>query len=482
MTKYLELLALGIFFALSSWAAGPQDWKKAFKDAKVMEGESVNVNYFENCQVPGEGKDKVAPAPPKEPESDKFDIFYTETGEETDALKLERYKENLDHYTRQAAETEKSLKALGPDADESDKEELEMELLSMKAMIEATEELIAEVKENIKAKNPAAAAEEVKEEKKEEKKEAAKEEPKDNSAPGKNPTHAELTAEYYKVSDLVSNAVERFKIAKGTLQIGDAMDHIKFSVYLVTDPKMWKSLKREGKLNSPARNVDWDLKSRSVLLFASPAIRAKLPHSLNFAIASLAFEQKMKIVNPKGEASDLIERGFAFHVSGLDAVVDLNKVFSLPAIKEKDLLLMSELVSPTRMNDPKRCLCFARQSAAVVRFFMKHGKFLSQYLKNVQGGNSGFRNSFQFMDLNEHWADSYDEFCNNVSTRLFFPLTETAKDDTAYSEWKQSLQDEDKEERDKAAIVQRRKETRDRRHAEYDRDHTSRGQRIRWKH
>ena len=44
------------------------------------------------------------------------------------------------------------------------------------------------------------------------------------------------------------------------------------------------------------------------------------------------------------------------------------------------------------------------------------------------------------------WAWNYDDFCNNMSKRLFFPLTEEAqKDPVAMAEWRASLKQEDKE-------------------------------------
>ena len=43
MTKYYALFILCFFLGLTSLAAGPQDWKKAFKDAKNFESFELDI-------------------------------------------------------------------------------------------------------------------------------------------------------------------------------------------------------------------------------------------------------------------------------------------------------------------------------------------------------------------------------------------------------------------------------------------------------
>ncbi|MBP5627300.1 hypothetical protein J6X96_03940, partial [bacterium] len=59
MKKYYALFILCFFLGLTSLAAGPQEWKKAFKDAKVENSAEVDILYFEQCQVPGKAKAKA---------------------------------------------------------------------------------------------------------------------------------------------------------------------------------------------------------------------------------------------------------------------------------------------------------------------------------------------------------------------------------------------------------------------------------------
>ena len=481
MKKYYALFILCFFLGLTSLAAGPQDWKKAFKDAKNFESFELDILYFEQCQVPGKAKAKVeetnfkelkADDPKAEEVKDPFDSE-AEWGSDD---KLTNARENVEHYNEEIAHINEQLKKLDLDPDSEEVKNLKFELKANQTMLEIAQEVLAEMEGKPAEKETPKKPEEKKEEKVE-KKTASAEKPKKGPE-----THFESTAKFYDIPQLAGAGSECFSRARGILGVNSDDGKIHYKVYLVTEPKMWKALKREGKHFSPARNADWDLKSRSVLLFASPAITNSLAASLKFVMASLAFERKMLEVNPKEEASDLVARGFAFHVSGLNSVVDVNKVFYLRALKEKDLLAPSELINPTRMNDPKRLLCFSRQCAAVVDFFMKHSNFFSKYIPSLQGGNSGFRNSFQHLGLGEDWAENYDDFCNNMTTRLFFPLTEAANDAEAYAEWKQSLDNDAIAQKDKEAMLQKRKETRERRHAEYKSTHTSSGKRIIYRH
>lgn len=476
MKKYYALFILCFFLGLTSLAAGPQEWKKAFKDAKVENSAEVDILYFEQCQVPGKAKAKSGEAKTEEAKAEETTNPFDSEAEWGSEDRLNNARENIRHYNDEIAKINEQLKSLDPDSDFEEVENLKFELKANQTMLEIAQEVLAEMEGKPAEKETPKKPEEKKEEKVE-KKTAAAEKPKKGPE-----THFEPTAKFYDIPQLAGAGSECFSRARGILGVNSDDGKIKYKVYLVTEPKMWKALKREGKHFSPARNADWDMKSRSVLLFASPAITNSLEASLKFAMASLAFERKMQEVNPKEEASDLVARGFAFHVSGLNSVVDVNKVFYLPALKEKDLLAPSELINPTRLSDAKRLLCFSRQSAAVVEFLMKHSNFLNKYIPSLQGGNSGFRTSFQHLGLGEDWAENYDDFCNNMTTRLFFPLTEAANDAEAYAEWKQSLDNDAIAQKDKEAMLQRRKETRERRHAEYKSTHTSSGKRIIYRH
>lgn len=217
-----------------------------------------------------------------------------------------------------------------------------------------------------------------------------------------------------------------------------------FKIYVVTDPRRFAALKGKGDL-SPADNISVDSKNRSILVCATPANKTKLGNSLRYGIASLILKKHMDAVNLEGELCDALRVGICAHCSCLNDVVKPNKIVTLPYLLEDKLLLPDDLFLPPKMKDPERMLYFLRQSRVLVSnlFLADESKFV-EYINTVKGGNSGFRNSFQNLYVSDKWARSYDDFCNGLNRRIFYPLTkEPMTDPLALAKWQRSLADED---------------------------------------
>ena len=89
MKNHYKFFVLCFLLGLTSLAAGPQEWKKAFKDAKIEESSEVDILFFEQCQVPGKAKAKVEEAKAEEPKAKGMqDPFNSEAEWETDDDKL----------------------------------------------------------------------------------------------------------------------------------------------------------------------------------------------------------------------------------------------------------------------------------------------------------------------------------------------------------------------------------------------------------
>ena len=447
MERYLSLFLAILFLAAEISAAGPKDWEKAFSKDGVYKDGTVNVvvYYFDKCLAPGSGREVVA-EPEKEVkvEEPTKGPFNSEAEWEND--KLKKAKENVQHYNEEIAYVKEQLKSLDPDADYEEVENLKIELKANQAMLEIAQESLNELEvELAKKEQPKAEEEKPSESKKPAEAEKPAEEEGDKKPPRVKETHEVATKEYYNVMAIAKAAEYAYQNINSWLQAGLKWQYANTKIYLVTSPKMWNSLKITSKMFSPARNVCWDTESQSVLLFASPQIKDKLALSAAFAAASVAFDQALAVVNQNSsEVPDIISYGLRAKASALDAVVDLNKITQIELLKEKELLLPSELLNPTRMNDSKRCFYFIKQSKAIVDFFGTNR--IKEYLKVAKGGNSGFRTSYQNIINRAEWAWDYDDFCNNMSKRLFFPLTETAnKDPQKMGEWQSSIKNEDKE-------------------------------------
>lgn len=421
MRYYLSLFYFLLFISASLLAAGPKDWAKAFSgdNIKVTQGRCTEIYYFTKCKVPG---------PPGLSSCGDFDgLFEFGDATESDESRISKAKGNIGYYSDQVEEAKKQIEDMEEKgADPEEIEEAEIKLQSLRRMQESAVKALEDLKagiENKKAEkqNPKKVSGKSKDEKK---------------APAQNQSHDEFTSNYYSVIYLLDAADKAYKemnTCVGSL-FGDSPHKVK--LYLVTSSKMWNILKGENKEISPARNTRWSAKDNAVLIYACPATTNRLENVVAYATAAVVFEQSLKLLNPEGEVSDMVEKGTIAVISGLQDVVEENKVFSMPALKESELLLPSELIDPTRMNDPKRCLYFIRQSAAVARFLLKAD--FRGYFKQVRGGNSGFRTSYQFLNVRAPWAKNFDDFCNDMPKRLFFPLTDASKSDaSAMAKWRQ---------------------------------------------
>ena len=411
-------LAYAFVCSLNVQGAGAAQWEKAFggEGYKKHEFSYFDFYYPEKCMAPG-GKKAEANGP-----------FYSE--EE----KVERLKIDLRNAEEEKLDIEAQIAWL------EDTDEKEMKIAKEK-LAAATEE-VKRLKEAVALLDPNFAAKEgidvskLNAEKGQEAKKPVKK--------GKE-LHEEETYKYYNFEELNENLENIYRDATERLNCYDmvnySVSHAK--IYFVTNPKMFASLKGKDRL-TPAKNVYTDRKARSVLVFVSPNISKRLLESVGYGIASMVLEEHLALSNPKGELCDAFKVGFAALCSGLGDCVEPNKIVESKYLLENKLLLPSELFLPSKLEDPERRLYFTRQSKAVVSYIYNASKdkFIS-YVKTVSGGNSGFRNSFQNLYVSKVWANNYDDFCNDLSFRVFFPLTKEATDPEAYAEWNKAIAEED---------------------------------------
>ena len=246
------------------------------------------------------------------------------------------------------------------------------------------------------------------------------------------------------------------------LQAGDVVDfsgdHCK--IYVVTDSKRFAALKGKDDL-TPADNVSVDSKARSILVCASPAVKPQLSASIKYGVASLILKEYINSVNPEGELCDALRVGICAHCACLNTVVEPDKIVTLPYLMEDKLLLPSELFWPSKLNLEKK-LYFTRQSRALAsNIFLASETKLVEYIKIVKNGNSGFRHSFPNLYVSDKWAGSFDDFCNGLKKRVFYPLTkEPMADPLALAKWQKALDEEDADppERKKRSLCEREQE------------------------
>lgn len=256
------------------------------------------------------------------------------------------------------------------------------------------------------------------------------------------------TLKYYDLKQVGSDIYAALSDVTGKLNAKEIIsfydDHCK--IYVVTDPKLFAALKGKD-APSPADNISVDSKAHSILVCATPNNKPHLESSLGYGVASLVLKEYMASVNPEGELCDALRVGLCAHCSGLNDVVEPNRIFTLPYLLENKLLLPSELFMPQKIGTPEKKLYFLRQSRALVSniFLASESKF-AEYVKTVKDGNSGFRNSFQDLYVSDKWAANYDDFCNNLPLRVFYPLTkEPMTNPKALSKWEKALADADAE-------------------------------------
>lgn len=222
-----------------------------------------------------------------------------------------------------------------------------------------------------------------------------------------------------------------------------------YYIYVVTSPKAFKSMAGKPPLITPARNVCLDKANNAALVFASPNIKDEVGKTISYAAAALMLNDFLRRKNKTKDAelAEAITIGLCSCLSGLDFVVDPMKVTRVDVLKEDKLLLPTDLFQPRQIPDPVKCCYFTKQAAAVVRYIMdNNGGSFKSYLAKAYGGNSGFRSSFQFLKVGETWGFDYDEFCNKLNKRIFFPLTDAAQaSPNAMGLWRRELQDEDDE-------------------------------------
>ena len=448
------LICLAILLVLPLRAGTPNDWAKAFSGSKVKKTEYNNfeIYFFPTCTVPDDSKTE----PVSDPLLDAFEKEAAPTDPASLKDKLEQYKETREYYEAMAKGAEEKLKALGEASFSLEKQSLEEDLKVAQSMLKEVEKDILAIEEQLSPKDS---------KKKPAKDGGGKAGAVKKESPKAKPTREEQTDSYYYIGELTTGGDRALSQVNKILGTELNWSKPKTKVYFVTSPKMWQALKTKEKLFQPARNVCWDSKQRAILLFASPAIKSKLSDSFAYAVASMAMELGMKIINPEGELSNFIQDGLAVYASELNDVVDVNKVHNFGILKNKELLLVAELLNPTRMKDNKRCYYFLVQSSAFAKYMANRQlRALREYLRQAKGGNSGFRNSFQFLEVSKYWGQDYDSFCEDLPHRIFFPLTEESeKDPNALAQWESDLKDRDREQDEKKRLMEERKQTRQQR-------------------
>lgn len=271
------------------------------------------------------------------------------------------------------------------------------------------------------------------------------------------------TFQYYKFIPISIDLINFLQKTLTQLQAGDIFDFSddRCKIYVLTDPKRFAALKGKDGL-TPADNVSVDSKARSVLVCATPGNRLQLGNSMKYGVASMILKEYMDSVNPEEELCDALRVGFCAHYSRLNAVVEPSRIVTLPYLLEDKLLLPTDLFWPPKMDDLEKKLYFTIQSRALVSniFLASEPKFV-EYIKTVKGGNSGFRNSFQNLYVSDKWAGSFDDFCNGLKKRVFYPLTkEPMADPLALAKWQKALDEEDADppERKKRSLCEKEQE------------------------
>ena len=412
------VLAAAFILSIDAFGAGGAQWAKAFEGENIKSREFYHFVFYypEKCTVPGA---KAAATD---------GVFHSE--EE----KLERFRTDLRNAEEEKLDIESQIAWL----DETE----EAELKEAKEKLAEAEERIKKLKRAVAELDPEFAAKEGIDLKK-----LAAEKKAEGKQPAKKPKefHEEDTFKYYKMEELNDELDTAYNETVSRLSCEDAanytVSHAK--IYFVTNPKLFANLKGKDIL-TPVKIAYTDRKTRSILVFVSPKTSKYLAQAVGYAVSSMVLEDHMALSNPKGELCDSFKVGFAALCSRLNAVVEPNKIVDPEYLLENKLLLPSELFLPSKLEDPEKRLYFTRQSKAVVEYIFNASreKFL-KYLETVTGGNSGFRNSFQNLYVSNVWADNYDDFCNDLNFRLFFPLTKDARDPTALAEWNKAIAEDD---------------------------------------
>lgn len=362
-----------------------------------------------------------------------FDFFYPEkcigsvdVGEDLSSLnkeeKIDRFKKQIKEKEEEKLDVETQMAWL----DDTD----EAEIKEAKEKIKKIEAQIVSLKEDLGELDPSLAPQK-----------ASKKGKKKPKAPTKVLKEMD-TFKYYELDRINGdmNIVLDDIISK--LDIRDTLDYANLhcKVFVVTDPKQFASLKGKEAF-SPADNISVDRKDRSILVCATPGIKSQLDKTLCYGVVSLVLKEYMAVANPTGELCDAFRVGICAYCSQLNVVVEPNKIISLPYLMENKLLLSSEMFLPPKMDDLERKLYFTRQARAIVSniFDASESKF-AEYIKSVKGGNSGFRNSFQNLYVSDQWAANFDDFCNGLKFRVFYPLTkEPMTNPEALAAWKKAI-------------------------------------------
>ncbi|MBR5900831.1 hypothetical protein IKZ40_00600 [bacterium] len=395
-------------------AADAKQWAKAFQGEGVgaLSNEIFTVRFPLTCQV----QDKTTLSGPVEQTPELLKLQETlDQNEKAIETLTEELSADLNYGTdeEQAAANEK-IKAL-EDIRNNTKNELE----KLKA------DLLAQ--EKARAKNP-----------------------KQKDSKPVYQMKEEKTEKFYLMS--VMNELDEMYMTMSDLLYGkDEVKEIElhYYIYIVTSPKVFKSLAGKPSLVTPVRNVCVDKSNNAALVFASPNIRSELGKSIAYAGAALMLNDFLRRKNKTKDAelAEAISIGVCAAASGLDCVVDPMRITKVDVMKEDKLLLPTDLFQPRQIADPVKCCYFTKQSAALVKYIMDYNTIAFRvYMMKAYGGNSGFRSSFQFLKVAETWGADYDDFCNKLNKRIFFPLTEAAQaSPNAMGLWRRELQDEDDE-------------------------------------
>ncbi|MBR5623571.1 hypothetical protein IKW72_00990 [bacterium] len=395
-------------------AADAKQWAKAFQGDSIgaISNDVFTVRFPKTCQI----QDKTTLSGPVEqtPELLKLQETYDQQEKAIETL-TEELSSDLNYGTdeEQAAASEK-IKAL-----EDMKNNTKAELEKLKA------DLLAQ--EKAKTKN--------------------------SKQKGSKPVYQmkEENTEKFYLTSVMNELDETYMTMADLLYSKDEVKELDlhYYIYIVTSPKVFKTLAEKPSLVNPARNVCLDKNNNAALVFASPEIRMVLGKTVAYAGAALMLNDFLrKSSKTKGaELAEAISIGVCSAASGLDFVVDPMKITKVEILKEDKLLLPTDLFQPRQIADPVKCCYFTKQAAAVVKQIMNYNSGAFRvYLTKASGGNSGFRSSFQFLKVAETWGADYDDFCNKLNKRIFFPMTEAAQaSPNAMALWRRELQDEDDE-------------------------------------
>lgn len=412
-------LLLALLWSGALLAGGLAEWEGYCKDPKGF-AELRKGRFVLRCP-----KVFIAPGPKPPTGEEKVDEFAGELATMT-TEKFEKIKEAALRFEKERAAAEKRVAELKAEFDEEGLVYAEKRLQEntrlaeeYKIRVRRTEEWIAEKKQE--AENA--------------RKGLRKPKPKVTE------THEAQVADYFKLARALDGA-ER-DINQADALIGGYETNIwqdgQVRIFLTTERKDWEALKSRPPLVDMAPVVSVDARNRALWVLATPSSTNQLGKAISYAALELYLEEGLKMLGGTADLADTLRIGFCADLSGLDRLLLPGRVVNPPYIPDDKLLLPSELFNMVSLENLEKRVYFLRQSAAMAAVLRQSGsEAYGTFLRKYNGGNSGIRHSFENLVVHATWGQEFDDFCNCLPERGFFPLTKTAiTNPAALQEWQE---------------------------------------------